>query len=360
MRWYQRATEMWSKRSHTSGEPGFPQRGILLPPVLGLPTQPLLECSAVLEVVVPPSVPRLYFWALQASFSDGTPTPRRCPPRIAVEHQVPAVGRRPTGADTPRTGRCCRGPSPRCPSTRKDPNTRDYPWIAGHRYRLQDRPQRRDQRRHGRLAGNDHPHRVGRRGQGARSPHQGASTWSGRWCGRRCSPGASIPTTVVRWSDLRAIDGRRHGDSSSRRSGQLPVERRRRMRQHHRRRGRDRCSPGHQRPAASAPGRGAPGAGSRLRAFLSRSTARRPAARWRCGNARSRSRRRRCAGRAPPAAAHRDAAPTSDPGRSRMPRSDATRCATTCFRGAAHLLEQLAWTSSISHWSLSRFCTHSK
>src|SRR5207302_11288880 len=37
-------------------------------------TELLDEVAAVLEVVVPPSVPQLYFWALQAGFHDGRRT----------------------------------------------------------------------------------------------------------------------------------------------------------------------------------------------------------------------------------------------------------------------------------------------
>lgn len=35
------------------------------------PPAPLVEVSAVLEVVVPPAVDSLYFWALQVDFIDG-------------------------------------------------------------------------------------------------------------------------------------------------------------------------------------------------------------------------------------------------------------------------------------------------
>ena len=39
----------------------------------GVPSdEPVISCSVVLEVLVPPPVPTLYFWALQASFLDGS------------------------------------------------------------------------------------------------------------------------------------------------------------------------------------------------------------------------------------------------------------------------------------------------
>ncbi len=39
----------------------------------GVPSdEPVISCSVVLEVLVPPAVPTLYFWALQASFLDGS------------------------------------------------------------------------------------------------------------------------------------------------------------------------------------------------------------------------------------------------------------------------------------------------
>ena len=72
MRMFHRARETWATRQRTSGEPTSRNGASSFHLIWDLPPTPLLECSAVLEVVVPPQVPRLYFWALQASFASGS------------------------------------------------------------------------------------------------------------------------------------------------------------------------------------------------------------------------------------------------------------------------------------------------
>jgi hypothetical protein len=89
----------------------------------------------VLEVVAPPQLKRLYFWALQASFASesqirggahlGLQWNRHYPGGTAANWGGYAAG-----------GKVLRGSESVLPSARSNANTRDYPWVAGHRYRL--------------------------------------------------------------------------------------------------------------------------------------------------------------------------------------------------------------------------------
>lgn len=104
------------------------------------PSEPVVEVAAVLEVLVPPSVERLYFWALQASFLAGGADRggahvglqwnRRHPGNTAVNWG----GYRPAGG-------LLHGSESPLPSTPGDPNTRDYGWRPGRPYRLRVSPE---------------------------------------------------------------------------------------------------------------------------------------------------------------------------------------------------------------------------
>jgi hypothetical protein len=92
----------------------------------------LIEASASLLVPALPSVPRLYFWALQVSFCDGAGAHLGLqwgadPPR-RLRH-VNWGGYGPSGTEL--SG----GPS-NLPSSFGNPNTRDYDWEPGRPYRL--------------------------------------------------------------------------------------------------------------------------------------------------------------------------------------------------------------------------------
>lgn len=102
----------------------------------------LQSVSAVVQIEDPPAVDRLYFFALQASFwSDqhhggahaGLQWNRRHPGSGAVNWG----GYDAAGAILPGS------PSP-LPSTPNDPNTRDFAWVPGARYRLTIGPVRID------------------------------------------------------------------------------------------------------------------------------------------------------------------------------------------------------------------------
>lgn len=91
-----------------------------------------IEAAVELEVVVPPAVPDLYFWALQASFlpgGGGAHLGLQWNPRHASSTAVNWGG---YGTD----GRILAGTASSIASTVEDPNTRTWPWSASRRYRL--------------------------------------------------------------------------------------------------------------------------------------------------------------------------------------------------------------------------------
>jgi hypothetical protein len=121
----------------TSGEPRSGNGASSFHLVWDLPTQPLSSVEATLEILEPPAVNRLYFWALQVSFGRdrrmqgaghiGLQWNERHPDSTAVNWG---------GYGPPGHHGLLGGTGSDLPSARNDPNTRDYPWRAGHRYRL--------------------------------------------------------------------------------------------------------------------------------------------------------------------------------------------------------------------------------
>ena len=92
----------------------------------------LVEASVSLMVPVLPTVPRLYFWALQVSFAHGAGAHLGLqwgadPPR-RLRH-VNWGGYGPSGAELS-------GTTPDLPSSFANPNTRDFDWEPGRPYRL--------------------------------------------------------------------------------------------------------------------------------------------------------------------------------------------------------------------------------
>lgn len=100
---------------------------------------PVREVAVTLEVLEPPTVDRLYFWALQASFLDhsgplgaghlGLQWNPRYPDRQAVNWGGYHAG----GAVLP-------GSASSLPSAPGNANTRDFPWLPGRGYRLRIHP----------------------------------------------------------------------------------------------------------------------------------------------------------------------------------------------------------------------------
>jgi hypothetical protein len=127
-------------RERTSGDPpsangasSFHLRWELPPAV---PRAGLREVSVTLEVVSPPEVPRLYFWALQADFAD------RAGRRAGGAHlglqwhpQHPGSTAVNWGGYGP-DGRELGGSDSGLPSALRNVNTRDMRWSPRHPYRL--------------------------------------------------------------------------------------------------------------------------------------------------------------------------------------------------------------------------------
>ena len=95
----------------------------------------LTEVSATLEIVEPPAVERLYFWALQASFvkTGGGGA------HLGLQHNQRFPGRTAAnwGGYAPSSdGTLLEGSPSLLPSTPDDTNTRDFSWVPHRPYRL--------------------------------------------------------------------------------------------------------------------------------------------------------------------------------------------------------------------------------
>jgi hypothetical protein len=101
-----------------------------------LPRGVYTQVSATLEVRVAPAVPRLYFFALQASFEDAGGR-RHGGGHLGLQWHPrhPASTAANWGGYGPG-GRELAGSASDLPSALANANTRDYRWAPGHRYRL--------------------------------------------------------------------------------------------------------------------------------------------------------------------------------------------------------------------------------
>jgi hypothetical protein len=99
------------------------------------PAAPIVEVAATLEVVVPPAVPELYFWALQASFLDGGR--ERGGAHLGLQwYPVHPGSTAVNWGGYDRRGRVLPGTSSPLPSATGNPNTRDWTWSPGTPVRL--------------------------------------------------------------------------------------------------------------------------------------------------------------------------------------------------------------------------------
>jgi hypothetical protein len=96
-----------------------------------MPPAPLVEVSATIEVLVAPTVPRLYFWALQVGFSDGSAAHTGLQ-WLPFGAGIPAVN---WGGYGPG-GRELDGTVSDLPSVDGNLNTRRFDWQAGVAHRL--------------------------------------------------------------------------------------------------------------------------------------------------------------------------------------------------------------------------------
>ena len=110
------------------------------------PPRPLAEVAVTVTVVEPPTVPRLYFWALQASFeTDGGRTTGAA--HLGLQHHPGHPGGGAVnwgGYHRGGSGGVLDGSVSALPSALDNPNTRDYPWLPRrpYRYRIHRSPGR--------------------------------------------------------------------------------------------------------------------------------------------------------------------------------------------------------------------------
>lgn len=97
--------------------------------------EPLAEVAATLEVLRPPQVTRLYFWAVQASFEDdGSHVGAG---HLGLQWGAEAVPRRYVNwGGYASGGAVLDGTVSPLPSSLDDPNTRDFQWDEARPYRL--------------------------------------------------------------------------------------------------------------------------------------------------------------------------------------------------------------------------------
>ena len=97
------------------------------------------EVAVTLEVLLPPAVPRLYFWALQVSFTDGRRVAGAAHLGLQSHPGHPGGTAVNWGGYRSGGGELDGSPSS-LPSALDNPNTRDYDWKPGRAYRLRVTP----------------------------------------------------------------------------------------------------------------------------------------------------------------------------------------------------------------------------
>jgi hypothetical protein len=137
-RYLKRLSAAFTEKERTSGRPTSANGASSFHLVWDTAQTPLTEVEATLEVLVLPSTRSLYFWALQVSFASqrrlkgGAHVGLQFNPRHPGSTAVNWGGYGP--AET--GGAVLTGSLSSLTSTPNDPNTRDFDWRAGHRYRL--------------------------------------------------------------------------------------------------------------------------------------------------------------------------------------------------------------------------------
>jgi hypothetical protein len=99
------------------------------------PSARLVGVQATCEVVVPPAVDDLYFWALQASFAEGWRSHGGAHLGLQWNRRHPGNTAANWGGYH-HSGRVLDGSASQLPSTPDDPNTRDFAWQPRVPYRF--------------------------------------------------------------------------------------------------------------------------------------------------------------------------------------------------------------------------------
>jgi hypothetical protein len=126
------------RRGARRGEPASGNGASSLHLLWEVPSTPLSAASAVLEVLRVPEVPRLVFWALQVTFSDGAR--HRGGAHLGLQWNPGFSGCTAAnwgGYAPSEIGGLLSGSESALPSIRVDDNTRDFDWKVGRRYRLE-------------------------------------------------------------------------------------------------------------------------------------------------------------------------------------------------------------------------------
>lgn len=105
------------------------------------PRVALSEVWVTLKVVEPPTVPELYFWALQASFADATGVFGGAHLGLQWHPSYPGSTAVNWGGYD-RSGKELVGSESHLPSVLGNANTRNFTWVAGGEYRLRIFPDR--------------------------------------------------------------------------------------------------------------------------------------------------------------------------------------------------------------------------
>ncbi len=160
----------------------------------GLPAgEALVEVAATLEVVEPPAVPELYFWALQASFATGRR--RHGGAHLGLQWYPPHPGSTAVnwGGYADRGGILDGTRSP-LPSATDNPNTRDFAWEAHRPYRLV-------------IGRGSRPGwwRGAVDGVAVRELHGGGDSLTAPIVWSEVFAACDDPPAAVRWSELRAV-----------------------------------------------------------------------------------------------------------------------------------------------------------
>jgi hypothetical protein len=126
------------KRARVSGKPTSSNGASSFHLFWDVPPEPLRAVAVTLTVLEPPATPDLYFWALQASFLDADR--RKGAAHLGLQHHPGYPGSTAAnwgGYDS--DGQELDGQL-LLSSSLSNPNTCDFPWVAGVSYRLRIEP----------------------------------------------------------------------------------------------------------------------------------------------------------------------------------------------------------------------------